>query len=435
MNDLAVAGGALERLLEGRPQALARAPDWFTRLRAAALDRAGALKLPTMRDEEWRFTDIAALASGSFQPVQALSDSAPADVARFALDEAPVRLVFVDGVHAPALSSSPHGAPFVVTTIAEALAARNGALEAHLGAHCPIKDDVFTAINTAYLRDGALIVVPRDVAVESPVHLLFIATRPDGASHPRTLMVAEAGSSSTVIEDFVALTDEAYLTNAVTEIALADNARLTHVRVQRESRAAFHIGRSVASLARAASYRSIAVALGARISRLDLVVTQAGEGAECTLDGLALIDGNQLADTHSVIDHATAHGTSRQRNKCIVGGAAHAVFNGKILVRRGAQKIDSAQSSRNLLLSPKARVDTKPQLEIFADDVKCAHGATIGQLDADEVFYLQSRGVSEAAARKLLTYAFGAEIIDRIPVASLKTRLDETVLAHTAGSP
>jgi Fe-S cluster assembly protein SufD len=189
------------------------------------------------------------------------------------------------------------------------------------------------------------------------------------------------------------------------------------------------------SLAASSRYRSVSVALGAGLSRLDLVVQQTAEGAECSLDGLALIGGDQIADTHSVVDHLQPHGTSRQLHKCIVDGAAHAVFNGKVMVRPGAQKTDSAQSSRNLLLTRKAVVDTLPQLEIFADDVKCAHGATVGQLDAEEVFYLRSRGLSEAAAKNLLTYAFGAEVIDRIGVASLRRSLEQTVLERTERQP
>jgi Fe-S cluster assembly protein SufD len=203
------------------------------------------------------------------------------------------------------------------------------------------------------------------------------------------------------------------------------------VRLQREGEKAFHIGQCSVKLARNAYYNSDAISLGARLSRYNLDVVQAGEGAECILDGLALISGRQHADTHSAIDHAYPHGKSTQLHKCIVGGTAHAVFNGKIFVREGAQLINSEQSSRNLLLSDKAKVDTKPQLEIFADDVKCAHGATVGQIEPEELFYLKSRGINETAARNLLTYAFAAEIIDRIPIPSLVLKLHHAVMAHT----
>jgi Fe-S cluster assembly protein SufD len=279
------------------------------------------------------------------------------------------------------------------------------------------------------------VVVSRDVSAAAPVHLLFIATQKGAASYPRCLLVAESGSAVTIVEDYVALQPEPYFTNAVTEIVLGDGAQVDHIRVQRESSQAFHIANCAVSLGNASRYRSVSVALGARISRYDLNVRHTAAGAECTIDGLALIGERQLADTHTCIDHAKPQGVSRQLHKCIASGAAHAVFNGKIIVRPGAQRTNSSQSSRNLLLTPKAHVDTKPQLEIFADDVKCAHGATVGQLDDEAVFYLTSRGLSDGAARDLLTYAFGAEVIDRIPVASLKLWLESAVLDQTARKP
>jgi len=238
-----------------------------------------------------------------------------------------------------------------------------------------------------------------------------------------------------VIEDHVALHDGSYFSNPVAEIAVDAAATVEHVRIQRDSDAAFHIASCAVSLARASRYRSVSVALGARLSRLDLEVRQTDNGAECTLDGLALIGGSRLADSHTCIDHGKPHGTSRQLHKCIVDGAAHAVFNGRVIVRPGAQKTDSAQSSRNLLLTTRAVVDALPQLEIFADDVKCTHGATVGQLDSEELFYLRSRGLSEEAARDLLTYAFGAEVIERIPVPSLRGRLQRAVLERTSRRP
>ena len=308
----------------------------------------------------------------------------------------------------------------VVTDLSVAVGTHASVIEPHLGRLASFENNLFAALNTAYLHHGALIIVPRNAKIQKPVHVLFIATQAGTAIHPRCLLIAQGGSEVTLVEDYVALQDEAYVTNAVTEVALENNARVNHIRVQRDSMEAFHIANCAVSVAHASCYRSVSVALGGRISRYDLNARLEAEGAECLIDGLALIKGRQLADTHTCIDHAKPHGTSRQSHKCIVDGAAHAVFNGKILVRAGALRTDSAQSSRNLLLSARARVDTKPQLEIFADDVKCAHGATVGQLDHEELFYLRSRGLAENAARNLLTYAFGAEIIDRIPIASLK---------------
>lgn len=430
-----LAAGYLEGLLAGQPRLPTSPSAWLNKLRAEAVDRVGVLTVPTIRDEEWRFTDLSPLTRLSFQPVRMPVGLKAADVERFRIEEATTRLVFVDGVHAPELSGAARDGGVVLANLLSAGAAQAAAIDLHLGRHVEFHDSVFAALNTAFLHDGALVVVPRDVSTVAPVHLLFIATQKGAASYPRCLLVAESGSAVTVIEDYVTLQPETYFTNAVTEIALGDRAHVDHIRVQRDSGQAFHIANCAVSLANASRYRSVSVALGARISRYDLNVLHTAEGAECTIDGLALIGERQLADTHTCIDHAKPHGVSRQLHKCIAGGAAHAVFNGKIIVRPDAQRTNSSQSNRNLLLTPKAHVDTKPQLEIFADDVKCAHGATVGQLDSEALFYLASRGLSDAAARNLLTYAFGAEIIDRIPVASLKHWLERVVLEQTTRKP
>jgi Fe-S cluster assembly protein SufD len=419
--------GYLGSLLQGRPPASSLT--WLNQLRANAVDRVGALTVPTTRDEEWRFTDISPLTKLSFQPAQGMPSLAAAAITQWTIPEAAARLVFVDGTYAPQHSFNHTG--LTVENLAAGVVPHSAAVQAHLGRHAAFERNAFAALNTAFLHDGALIVVPRGLALAAPVHLLFIATRKHAASYPRCLVVAESGSAVTVVEDFVAIGNEAYFTNAVTEMALGGNAQVHHVRVQRDGAEAFHFANCAVSLAHASRYHSVSVALGARISRHNLGVLLAAEGAECSIDGLALIGGRQLADSHTLIDHAMPQGVSRQLHKCIVDDAARAVFNGNIMVRAGAQRTDSSQSSRNLLLSGKARVDTKPQLEIFADDVKCAHGATVGQLDVDEVFYLRSRGLSDAAARNLLTYAFGAEIIERIPVVSLRNRLEQALLAQT----
>ena len=424
----------LETLLAGQPQLRASPLAGINALRAEALRRLDLLTVPTLRDEEWRLTDISPLTQLSFQPVRSATDLHAADIEQFYLEDATTRLVFVDGVYAPQLSSTLTDGGVMLANLSAAEPAQAAAIERHLGRHAAFGDNVFVALNTAFLQDAAVILLPRNVTLAAPVHLLFIATQAEVASHPRCLLVAEPGSSMTLIEDYVAQQDEAYFINPVTEIALADQAHVKHIRVQRDSAKAFHISNCAVSLGRSSNYQSVSVALGAQISRYNLNVLLA-EGAECMIDGLALIADSQLADTHTAIDHAQPHGVSRQLHKCIVGGSAHAVFNGKVKVRQGAQRTDSIQSSRNLLLSGKAHVDTKPQLEIFADDVKCAHGATIGQLDSDEVFYLKSRGLSDSVARSLLTYAFGAEIIDRIPIASLKHRLEQRVHEQTSTQP
>ena len=431
---MVVSNSYLDSILKGQPQLPPSSTTWFNQLRAHALEQAGTLQVPTTRDEEWRFTDISPLTRLPLRPSLPISAPLVTEVERFQLDDATIRLVFVDGAFMPHLSSRLEGSEYeglVVTDLSVAVATHAAVIEPHLGRLAGFENNLFAALNTAYLHHGALIIVPRNAKIQKPVHVLFIATQAGAAIHPRCLLIAQGGSEVTLVEDYVALQDEAYVTNAVTEVALENNARVNHVRVQRDSMEAFHIANCAVSVAHASCYRSVSVALGGRISRYDLNARLEAEGAECFIDGLALIKGRQLADTHTCIDHAKPHGTSRQSHKCIVDGGAHAVFNGKILVRAGALRTDSAQSSRNLLLSAKARVDTKPQLEIFADDVKCAHGATVGQLDHEELFYLRSRGLSEIAARNLLTYAFGAEIIDRIPIASLKHQLEQIVLEQT----
>jgi Fe-S cluster assembly protein SufD len=420
----------LEALLAGG-QALPQSPaSWLNLRRALALERANALSVPTTRDEEWRFTDLAPLKKLRVQAGD--QSAAPVDVAPHAVPEAACRLTFVDGVYAPALSS-PGALPAGVTvsTLMQGVAANPALLGAHLAAHADFVDQMFTALNTAWLRDGAFVHIAQNTLLREPLHLLFIATRKDAANCPRCLIVAETGAECVVVEDYVAATTEAYFTNAVTEIVVKPNARVHHVRLQRESAAAVHIASCAVSLAKDASYVSQSVAFGAQLSRYNLDVVHKGEGTEAVIDGLALISGQQCADTHTTMDHAQPNGRCTQLHKTIVGGAAHAVFNGKVLVRKGAQLTNSAQQSRNLLLSSTARVDTKPQLEIFADDVKCAHGATVGQLDAEQLFYLKSRGLHDVAARNLLTYAFGAEIVDRIPVKSLVAQLESIVMAHT----
>jgi Fe-S cluster assembly protein SufD len=420
----------LDTLLAPR-QTLPVAPnDWLKARRSAALEMATALPVPTVRDEDWRFTDLSPLYRLKLQPTEK-GQVAPSLLGLFALPEAGARLVFVDGRHAPELSTTETEAGLFAGPLANALESHGEMLEQRLAAVAPDDGDMFTAVNTAFLQDAAVIIAGPGARSERPVHVLHVSTGRETAAHPRILIVAEKAAACTVVEDFVAIGGIGYFTNCVTEIAVAGSAQVRHVKVQREAETAFHMANTSVHLEREARYRSWSVSLGGRISRHNLNVRQASEAIECEVDGLALISGRQLADTHSTIDHAFANGRSRQLHKTVVGGSAHSVFNGKIFVRAGAQKTDSAQQSRNLLLTPGARVDTKPQLEIFADDVKCAHGATVGQIDAEEVFYLKSRGLSDSTARNLLTYAFAAEVVERIPVRSLVRALERVILEQT----
>ncbi len=392
-------------------------------VRDRALAIAQELAIPTTRDEEWRFTDLSSLVQIGFVVPDRASISF-AQIESFILPEAVnSRLVFVNGLYAPDLSATDDLPEGVLVTNLRVAVQFLPSLQTYL-AKQQGAEEVFTALNTASLIDGAIVYVPKNQKVETPIQILFISTTGVATiAHPRCLVVAESGSTLTLVEEFVSITDGGYFTNAVTEIAIAENAQVSHTRVQRESESAFHIGKTVVSQARDSSYICNAVSLGAKISRHNLEVYQTGEQTQTTLNGLTMINGEQVGDTHSKIAFTKPYGTSNQVQKCIVGDRAHAVFNGKVSVPQAAQLTNAAQLSRNLLLSPRARIDTKPQLEITADNVKCAHGATVSQLEDDEVFYLQSRGLNQEEARKLLTYAFAIEIINHVPVASLKANL------------
>ncbi len=405
-------------------------------LRSHALERANALSVPTTRDEEWRFTDLAPLYRLALKrPLDDVPMPSGEAIAAWIAEEVPTRLVFVDGRFSPALSSALTAGrtpELTVTTLAAAMASADAVVQAHVGKLAGVDDDLFAAVNTAWLRDGVFIRAGRGAA-GGTIHCLFLATQADVVQHPRVLVVAEEGAQVALVEDYVSLQEGAYCVNAVVEIAVGANARVRHVKVQRDSAKAFHLATTAVSVQRDGFYGNLAVTFGGRISRNNISIRQDGPGTEFELDGLAFIDGRSVADTHSFVDHAHPHGRSRQLHKCVVAGGAHAVFNGRILVREGAQKTDSTQENRSILLSDKAHVDTKPQLEIFADDVKCAHGATVGQLEAEEVFYLMTRGLSEGTARNLLTYGFAADIVNRIPIASIVKSLAARLLEHTGG--
>ena len=296
-----------------------------------------------------------------------------------------------------------------------------------IGSLIDFEKNGFTALNTAFIGEGVFIHLPKNVKIDAPIQLLFFTD--DGkVSFPRVLIVAENFAEATFIESYIRNNETKYLTDAVIEISLADEAKVKHYRVQRESHAAFHIGATGVSIGRGSVYDATNINLGARISRHDINFKFNAEGGEAFVDGLYMIGDDQHHDTHSVIDHALPNCVSHQTYKGIVDGKAHAVFNGKIFVRENASGTDGYQSNKNLLLSNDARVDTKPQLEIFNDDVKCAHGATVGQLEEEELFYLSSRGLNESLARNLLTYGFAEEIINKIEIESIKKQLDGAVL-------
>ncbi|MDX2230127.1 MAG: Fe-S cluster assembly protein SufD [Leptolyngbyaceae cyanobacterium bins.349] len=406
---------------------LTDASGWLQPVRDRATARVQELAIPSTRDEEWRFTDLSSLLAIELKAIagqpSAIEQTA---IAPFFLPEAVTRLVFVDGFYVPELSAIANlpANVFVGDLVAAEQAGLKDSMLTHLATQ-PGHEETFTALNTASFTDAAVIFIPKNQVVETPIHLLFVSTQGQAAAltQPRCLVVVEANSRVTLVEDYIAVDDSVYFTNAVTEIWLEANAEVQHTRVQRDSKAAFHIGKTAVSQARDSRYTCNAIHFGAALSRHHLEIYQIGEQTETSLYGLSYIAGGQVADTHSLISYTRPHGRSNQVHKCIVDDKAHAVFNGKIFVPQLAQLTDARQLSKNLLLSEKARVDTKPQLEITADNVKCAHGATVSQLENDEIFYLQSRGINQAQAVKLLTYAFAYEVIDQIAIASLRDQL------------
>jgi Fe-S cluster assembly protein SufD len=424
---------------EREERASASDPAWVQRLRRNAFTRFEELGFPATHQEEWKYTNVAPIAKGKFEPASEGLEGVPtldaAQLQEFSYEEAQrSQLVFVNGFYRSELSSVealPEGV--VATDIAGALKEEKyvDVLREQLARSADYTENAFTALNTSLLSSGAFLLIPKGVQVESPIHLLFIsdAGQAQNLSSPRLLVVGKRGSSATVIESYVSAREsEVYFTNAVVEIVLADGARLNHYKVQRESTAAFHVATTQASLGRNSSFNSTTITLGARLSRHNINVSLDEEGAECWVDGLYIVTTGQHTDTHSLIDHRQPHCTSHQLYKGILDGKSRAVFNGKVFVRQGAQQTDAMQTNKNLLLSDEARVDTKPQLEIFADDVKCAHGATVGQLEEEELFYLASRGMHRDLARNLLTYGFAEEVIDKIKVESIKAQLDKAVL-------
>ena len=403
---------------------------WLQDLRDGAANWVRHSVIPNTREEEWRFTDLSPLKQVDFNNVGTIHELSLQD--DFVLPEVSERLVFVNGVYSPNLSNTenlPSGLIFgnldVLSSeiVGEYLAQAEGAKE------------VFTALNTAALNDVAVIWVGKNVVVETPIHLLFISVSGESAtiSQPRVLVVAESNSQVTLIEEYIASSQNegVYFTNSVTEIWVNENAQVSHNRIAREGAAAFHVGKTAVTQARYSRYSCNAVTVGGKISRHNLEILQTGEQTETTLNGLTVIADNQLADTHSALSLNHPHGVSKQLHKCIIGDRAHGVFNGKIFVPKLAQLTNASQLNRNLLLSSKSRIDTKPQLEITADNVKCAHGATVSQLEDDQIFYLESRGIDENNARKLLVNGFAMEVINFIPVASLRESLLKTVTSLT----
>jgi Fe-S cluster assembly protein SufD len=433
------AAGALApyRALLERVLAEGREPSWLRERRLAAMARAEQRGFPGLHDEAWRFTSVAPIVRATFEgPAPALVDTQTVQALSLGADAA-AELVFVNGRFAPDLSRTTEDT-FRVQSLAEAVEAAPESIEPHLG-RIAGPDSVFADLNAALATDGAVVTLPERAVVERPIHLLFISTGTSAPAasmaHVRTLVLAGRGSQCSLVQTWAGADASVYLTTAVTEVALEPGAVLDHYRLQQEGSAAFHVSSLHVRQDRGSRFSDHAALLGGALSRNDTAVRLEGEGAECALDGLFLARGTQHVDAHTIIDHARPHCTSRELYNGVLGGKARGVFHGTILVRKDAQKTNAHQANHNLLLSREALVNSTPALEIHADDVKCKHGSTTGQLDPRSLFYLRSRGVGEDEARAMLVYAFAADVIGRVTQPAVRRRLSSLLAQRLAGGP
>ena len=411
-------------------------PEWVRRIRDHALERFSELGFPTARraNEKWKYTNVGPIANTVFRhPVEV--DGVDLDGPRIRQlapwDDGWVNLVFLDGRYSRALSTIPRPSNGVhVASLAEAMVSDQDVVVKHLSHYASVEEDGFAALNTAFVGDGAYVHIPEGTALDAPIHLVFISTdrKDPTVSHPRVLVVADAESKSTIIESYVGLSDSPYFTNSVSEMVLGEGAAIRHYRLLAESDKAFHVGVARVHQSENSVFSSGAFEMGAALGRYDLYVHLDGPGSSCGLNGLYMTTGTQHMDNFINIDHARPHTTSRLYYKGILGGKSRAIFGGTVLVRKDAQKADASQSDKNLVLSPNAEVDSKPALFIYADDVKCGHGATAGNIDQDTVFYMRSRGVDLDTASKLLIYGFASEIIDSVVEDAFRAYLEKLFL-------
>ena len=430
--------GRIERYLEAFESGVGRpaAPAWLDARRRQAIDHFASLGFPTTHDEEYRFTNVAAIASTPFERPEAERVEVSAIADHLYGEETAAELVFINGRFTESLSSLdrlPRGA--MVTSLAHALRTSPGDVES-LATVASTDTSAFSALNTALFEDGAVIRLGRNVIVEQPINLVFVTTggTTPTVSYPRVLVIAGEQSECRVIESHVGLGDGRHFSCAVTELVCGPNSRVDHDRVQWERPEGYHYCRLQIRAERSATVASHAFSFGGAIVRNDLGAVLAGPGVDCTLNGLYMADDRTLVDNHTTIDHAEPHCGSHEVYKGILGGRARGVFNGKIIVREDAQKTDAKQTNKALLLSDTAQFNTKPQLEIFADDVKCTHGATVGQLDAEALFYLQARGIGRDVARTLLIRGFAGDIVNRVKFEPLRERLDGWLISEMPGS-
>jgi len=411
------------------------APLWLKDLRSDAIRKFSEMGFPTVKHEDWRFTNILPLTKIQFQrsSKQERSDIHRDDLSKFIVGGASKTvLVFVNGHFDESLSDL-SGLPKEISagSLAAFVTLRSEFVRQHLNRDLPIQLHPFAALNAAFIHDGAFVHVPDGINVAAPIQLLFISSSQDdrrSVSYPRNLIVVGQKASVTFIESYISLSEDIHFSNSVTEAFIAKEAAVDYVKIQRESEKAYHVGTMQVEQESRSRFTAFSLALGGAIARSDINIIVSGDHCETMLDGLYISANEQLIDHHTFIDHRQPDCSSREIFKGIVAGSSRTVFNGKIFVRKEAQKTDSKQTNKNLLLSDKATVDTKPQLEIFADDVKCTHGATVGGLDAASLFYVKSRGISEDAARAVLTVGFASEVTDYINDEALRKYVDSLVV-------
>lgn len=428
--------GEFQKLTTGRDV------PWLRNLQEAAFEHFCETGFPTTRDEDWRFTNVSAIARTPFRLVPVGEGTvSPSDLGRWRVSGSACQLVFINGHFAPELSvfgDLPHGVK--VNGLAAELKKNPATLEPHLGRYVNTDRDSFCALNTAFFEDGGYVHIPRGTVVEGPICLLFVSTDARGPMmvHPRNLIVAEDDSQATILEDYVSVGGGTAFCNVVTELVAGDQAVISHYMIEREHTDAFNISTLRIQQGRSANIASHSVLMGGGLVRNNVHPVLAGEGGDCLINGLFIGGGTQHIDNYMLVEHASPHCSSRQFYNGILDAKAHGVFHGRIIVHKDAQKTDAKQTNRNLLLSDDAQIDTKPQLEIYADDVKCTHGATIGQIQEDALFYLRSRGLDEVSARKLLLLAFASECLDRMKHGPVRTHIDgliTTCLLRVANAP
>lgn len=423
----------LEAFTEFAKRAEGRNLVWLRNLREEAFSRFCETGFPTTHDEDWRFTNLSAIAHTQFSLAGAAATVSASHLKAWMLEGASAQLVFVDG-HLEQSLSSAGSVPgdITVSSLKEAIEKNTARLEEHLGRYLDVRRDPFCALNTAFVEEGAFVRIPRGVGLEGAIHLLFVSTGRDVPVmlHPRNLLLVEREAQAQIVEEYVSLGAGTILSNSATELVVGENSTVSHFMIERDDHTAFNISTLRIQQERSANVASHSVLLGGRLVRHNVHPVLAGEGGECLINGLFVGKERQHLDNYMYVEHSSPHSSSRQFYNGILDGAAHGVFHGRIVVHKNAQKTDAKQTNRNLLLSDDAQIDTKPQLEIYADDVKCTHGATIGQIEENALFYLRSRGIDEASARRFLLAAFANECVGRMQPGIVRSHVEGLIEAH-----